>query len=192
MLPTHARATFVGLHPAPRGYSRTAQVETTTVETSQTSLTSSASNTSESAVSDSTELPEVKTVPITFVESDGRKKTVPAQIGKHLLDVAHDNKVDLEGACGGELSCSTCHLIFEPHVYATLPPKTDEEQDMLDLAYAVTETCVLTLVLLFKKVIECLIKFVSMFFFCRSRLGCQVRVTEALAGMKVQIPDDGF
>lgn len=63
-------------------------------------------------------------------------------IGKHLLDVAHDNNVELEGACGGELACSTCHLIFEQRIYDTLPPKLDDEEDMLDLAFAVTETYV--------------------------------------------------
>ena len=44
------------------------------------------------------------------------------------------------GACGGELACSTCHLIFEQDVYETLPEKEDEEDDMLDLAFEVTET----------------------------------------------------
>lgn len=44
------------------------------------------------------------------------------------------------GACGGELACSTCHLVFEQDVYDTLPPKEDEEDDMLDLAFEVTET----------------------------------------------------
>ena len=81
-----------------------------------------------------------QTVPITFIEADGKERLVQAEIGKHLLDVAHDNHVELEGACGGELSCSTCHLIFEPHVYEKLAPKLDDEQDMLDLAFAVTET----------------------------------------------------
>ena len=44
------------------------------------------------------------------------------------------------GACGGELACSTCHLIFEQEIYDTLPEKDDEEDDMLDLAFEVTET----------------------------------------------------
>ena len=83
---------------------------------------------------------KIQTVPITFIEADGKERLVQAEIGKHLLDVAHDNHVELEGACGGELSCSTCHLIFEPHVYEKLTPKLDDEQDMLDLAFAVTET----------------------------------------------------
>ena len=59
-----------------------------------------------------------------------------------MLEVAHANNVELEGACGGELACSTCHLIFEPHVYETLPPKEEDEDDMLDLAFEVTETYV--------------------------------------------------
>ena len=44
------------------------------------------------------------------------------------------------GACGGELACSTCHLIFEQDIYDTLDEKDEEEDDMLDLAFEVTET----------------------------------------------------
>ena len=63
-----------------------------------------------------------------------------AEVGKNLLDVAHDNHVDLEGACGGELACSTCHLLFDKSIYDTLPEKQEEEDDMLGLAFNVTET----------------------------------------------------
>jgi ferredoxin len=80
------------------------------------------------------------TVPITFVEPDGKEKTVDAKIGMHLLDVAHKNNIDLEGACGGELACSTCHLIFEKEVYDKLPAKLDDEDDMLDMALGLTDT----------------------------------------------------
>ena len=45
-----------------------------------------------------------------------------------------------KGACGGELACSTCHLIFEKEIYDTLPTMDGEEEDMLDLAFEVTET----------------------------------------------------
>lgn len=124
------------------------------------------------------------TVPITYIEPDGTERTVDAEIGKHLLQVAHDNNVELEGACvislqpygsvnatpcvwltkkmsvcecvsmlivilhvrpgacGGELACSTCHLIFEKKVFDTLPKMEEEEEDMLDLAFEVTETYV--------------------------------------------------
>lgn len=44
------------------------------------------------------------------------------------------------GACEGTLACSTCHLIFDEDVYKKLGPVTDEEMDMLDLAYGLTDT----------------------------------------------------
>ncbi|CAJ1968898.1 unnamed protein product [Cylindrotheca closterium] len=105
------------------------------------------------------------TVSITYVDPDGEEITVDAEIGQNLLHVAHDNNVELEGACGAELACSTCHLIFEQDVFDKLPEMTEEEEDMLDLAFEVTDT---------------------------SRLGCQILVREDFEGMKVQIPDDGF
>ena len=82
----------------------------------------------------------LSTVKITYIEADGTEKEVDAEVGKNLMEVAHDNNVELEGACGGELACSTCHLIFEKSIYDTLPPKQEEEDDMLDLAFEVTET----------------------------------------------------
>mmetsp|Transcript_11565 Transcript_11565/g.18988 ORF Transcript_11565/g.18988 Transcript_11565/m.18988 type:complete len:159 (-) Transcript_11565:214-690(-) len=106
-----------------------------------------------------------ETVTITYCDPDGTEHPVEAEIGKHLLDVAHDNNIELEGACGGELACSTCHLVFEQEVYDSLPPKSDEEEDMLDLAFELTET---------------------------SRLGCQIRVVKEFDGIKVRIPDDGY
>lgn len=113
---------------------------------------------------DATSLPP-STVSITYIEADGTSKTVEAQVGMDLMTVAHENNVELEGACGGELACSTCHLIFEQDMYDTLDEKEEEEDDMLDLAFEVTET---------------------------SRLGCQIRVRDDMAGMTVRIPDDGF
>lgn len=80
------------------------------------------------------------TIPVTFVEPDGTERLVDAKIGMHLLDVAHENKIDLEGACGGELACSTCHLVFEKEMYDKLPEKLDDEEDMLDMALALTDT----------------------------------------------------
>jgi len=79
-------------------------------------------------------------VPITYIEPSGDEKEVQAEIGKNLLDIAHENNIELEGACGGELACATCHLIFEQDIYNTLPEKEDEEDDMLDLAFELTDT----------------------------------------------------
>ena len=47
------------------------------------------------------------------------------------------------GACEGSLACSTCHLIVDPNYYNRLPEPSDEENDMLDLAFGLTETYVL-------------------------------------------------
>eukprot|EP01035_Chromulina_nebulosa_P027178 gene27178-35698_t len=84
-----------------------------------------------------------------------------APIGKTVLDVALDNNIDIEGACGGELACSTCHVIFSEDVYEMLPPKTEEEEDMLDLAWGLTET---------------------------SRLCCQIKISNVLEGATITVP----
>ena len=103
------------------------------------------------------------TIKITFVAGDGSgdKETVLAHEGDSLLDVAHDNDIEIEGACGGEMACSTCHVILEQKVYDSLPTPKEEEEDMLDLALGLTKT---------------------------SRLGCQVKVTKDMDGMVVTLP----
>ena len=98
---------------------------------------------------------------IIFVEPDGKEVTVDAQNGLSLLEVAHNNGIDLEGACEGSLACSTCHIVVEKSFFDTLPEPSEEEEDMLDLAFGLTHT---------------------------SRLGCQIIVDEKLDGMKVTIP----
>lgn len=95
--------------------------------------------------------------------SDGEQVKVEAEEGKSILDVAHDNKIELEGACGGELACSTCHVILEKEYFDKLPQKTEEEEDMLDLALGLTDT---------------------------SRLGCQIKLNKDLEGMNLRIPDE--
>ena len=50
---------------------------------------------------------------ITFIEPDGKEKVVEAEHGLSLLEVAHNNGIDLEGACEGSLACSTCHIVVE-------------------------------------------------------------------------------
>ncbi len=98
---------------------------------------------------------------IIFEEADGSEKIVEAENGLSLLEVAHKNGIDLEGACEGSLACSTCHLIIEKKYFETLPEPSEEEEDMLDLAWGLTHT---------------------------SRLGCQIIVNESLEGMKVKVP----
>ena len=75
--------------------------------------------------------------------------------------MAHNNDIDLEGACDASLACSTCHIILEKSIFNELPEPTEEEEDLLDLAAGVTNT---------------------------SRLGCQVIVTEDMENMKIKLP----
>ena len=98
---------------------------------------------------------------ITFVEPDGKEVSVDAQNGLSLLEVAHNNGISLEGACEGSLACSTCHVIVEKEFFEKLPEPSEEEEDMLDLAWGLTHT---------------------------SRLGCQIIINEGLDGMKVKLP----
>jgi ferredoxin len=105
-------------------------------------------------------------VKFSFVEADGEEIEVESEIGQSLLDLAHDNDIEMEGACGGECACSTCHVILPEALYSSLTKNTnikEEEEDMLDLALGLTET---------------------------SRLGCQVKVQPNFAGAKIQLPKE--
>ncbi len=104
-------------------------------------------------------------VSVTFVKPDGSQVTAKSKVGENLLDIIIDNDVDIDGfgACEGTLACSTCHLIFKQEDFDSLPEEaTDEELDMLDLAYGLTDT---------------------------SRLGCQVCMTKKLDGLVVKVPE---
>lgn len=63
-------------------------------------------------------------ISVTFKdEKDGSEMTVQAPLGKSLLEVAHENGVELEGACEGSLACSTCHVIVEDQVSTGQRPR---------------------------------------------------------------------
>jgi 2Fe-2S ferredoxin len=96
-----------------------------------------------------------------FVEKNGTEREVDAPLGLSVLEIAHQNKIDIEGACEGSLACSTCHVIVDPDWYTKLTRATEDEEDMLDLAFGLTAT---------------------------SRLGCQIVMTPALDGLRVKLP----
>jgi len=98
---------------------------------------------------------------MTFIERDGTSREVDAPLGLSVLEIAHQNGVDIEGACEGSLACSTCHVIVDPEWYDLLKEATEDEEDMLDLAFGLTAT---------------------------SRLGCQIIITEELDGLTVRLP----
>ncbi len=98
---------------------------------------------------------------VIFVKPDGTRHETDAPAGISLMELARDNGLDVEGACEGAMACSTCHVIVEPNWYQRLPAPTEDEEDMLDLAYGLTAT---------------------------SRLGCQIVVTPELDGLVVRLP----
>uniref|UniRef100_A0A453R0U1 2Fe-2S ferredoxin-type domain-containing protein n=1 Tax=Aegilops tauschii subsp. strangulata TaxID=200361 RepID=A0A453R0U1_AEGTS len=101
-------------------------------------------------------------ISVTFVNKDGTEKTISVPVGMSMLEAAHENDIELEGACEGSLACSTCHVIvMDVKDYNKLEDPTDEENDMLDLAFGLTET---------------------------SRLGCQVIAKPELDGVRLALP----
>ena len=101
---------------------------------------------------------------MTFIERDGTRRDVDAPVGLSVLEIAHKHDIDLEGACEGSLACATCHVVVDPDWAAKLGTPTDDEEDMLDLAFGLEQT---------------------------SRLGCQIVMTEDLDGLTVQLPKAG-
>ena len=98
---------------------------------------------------------------MTFIERDGTHREVDAPLGLSVLEIAHRHGVDIEGACEGSLACSTCHVIVDTKYFELLQSPTEDEEDMLDLAFGLEET---------------------------SRLGCQIVMTEELDGLVVRLP----
>ena len=77
---------------------------------------------------------------MTFVVPDGTRHEVEAEDGNTVLEVAHRHGFDLEGACEGCMACSTCHVIVDDAWFAKLSDASEEEEDMLDLAFDVRPT----------------------------------------------------
>ncbi len=102
---------------------------------------------------------------LVFIEPNGTRREVDAPLGLSVLEIAHRNDIDIEGACEGSLACSTCHVIVDPNWFSRLEEPTEDEEDMLDLAFGLTPT---------------------------SRLGCQIIITEELDGLTVALPAETF
>jgi len=99
---------------------------------------------------------------VRFFKADGTlDKEVQAEAGQRLLDVAWAAREPLEGACEGVMACSTCHVIVDPQDFAKLPPASEEEEDLLDLAAHPART---------------------------SRLACQILITPGMTSLSVRIP----
>ena len=102
-------------------------------------------------------------IKVNFILPNGEKREVLAPVGLSVLEVAHRTigKDFLEGACEGSLACSTCHVILMESEFNKFPEATEEEEDMLDLAFGLEKT---------------------------SRLGCQLILKPEMEGFSFKIP----
>ena len=100
---------------------------------------------------------------IIFIKSDGSEHKIAADNGTTVMEAGRDSNLGIEGTCGGCLSCATCHVIVDETWFAKTGAPSEDEVDMLDLAFGLTET---------------------------SRLGCQIEISDELDGLIVTIPDD--
>ncbi|PUU77671.1 2Fe-2S ferredoxin-type domain-containing protein [Tuber borchii] len=99
---------------------------------------------------------------VTFIDKSSNPHKFAVSAGENLLDIAQEHDLDMEGACGGSAACSTCHVIVvDDAMYERIPEPEDDENDMLDLAFGLTET---------------------------SRLGCQVKMSKEIDGLVVKLP----
>ena len=99
---------------------------------------------------------------VRFVSADGSLvKEVEAPAGERLLDVAQAAGQPLEGTCEGQMACSTCHVVVAAEDFARLPPASEGEEDLLDLAAHVTRT---------------------------SRLACQIWLDATIDALTVRMP----
>lgn len=100
-------------------------------------------------------------ISVTFVGTDGTVTKACAAPGSRLLDIAQAHGQPLEGTCGGQMACSTCHVHVDRADFARLPPASDDEEALLDMTAHATR---------------------------HSRLACQIVLAPALDGLSVRIP----
>ena len=101
---------------------------------------------------------------ITYIEYNGTEHVVDVPNGLTVMEGARDNAIPgIEADCGGACACSTCHVYVHPDWTGKLPPIDAMEEDMLEFAYDPDPA--------------------------RSRLTCQLKVTDALNGLVVQMPE---
>lgn len=103
---------------------------------------------------------------ITFIEHNGTEHVVDAEVGMTVMEAAVRNMVPgIDADCGGACACATCHVYVEPDWLEPAGERSEMEEDMLDFAFDVHDS---------------------------SRLSCQVKVTEALDGLVVRVPEKQF
>ena len=101
---------------------------------------------------------------IIYIDHEGNERQIEAKNGESVMETAIKNSVPgIDADCGGACACSTCHVYLHPDWVEKVPAKDDMEEDMLDFAYEPDPA--------------------------RSRLTCQIKVTDELDGLVVQMPE---
>ncbi len=100
-------------------------------------------------------------MPHAIVEGPGSETMLRGGPGDSVMQLARAAGLPMLGECNGSLACATCHVIVDDAWTALLPPVTEEEDAMLDTVFDLTPT---------------------------SRLSCQIRLTDALDGLRVRLP----
>ena len=99
---------------------------------------------------------------ITFIQANGEKKTVDAENGKTLLEIAKENNINLTGACDGACACGTCHVYIDEQTLSKMKTPKEDGENVLDIVFNVQPN---------------------------SRLACQVVVGDEMDGAVVTIPE---
>ena len=103
---------------------------------------------------------------IHFVDHTGEKRTIEVENGATVMEAAIRNAIPgIEAECGGACACATCHVYVEPGWLEKTGPRNPMEEDMLDFAFDVRD---------------------------ESRLSCQIKVSDALDGLRVKVPEKQF
>ena len=103
---------------------------------------------------------------ITFIQQNGAEQTVEGLPGMTVMEAAIHNQVPgIEAECGGACACATCHVYIEPDWVEKVGARNPMEEDMLDFAFDVRDN---------------------------SRLSCQIKVSDALDGLRVKVPEKQF
>ncbi len=101
---------------------------------------------------------------ITYIDAHDKATTLDLQDGWSLMQGATTNGVDgILGECGGSCACATCHCYVDEARLADIPPPSESETDMLEHVVAERRP--------------------------NSRLSCQIKVSAALDGLVVHLPD---
>jgi len=103
---------------------------------------------------------------ITYIEFNGTSHEVEAKDGMSVMEAAVKNMVPgIDADCGGACACATCHVYIEPDWQEPVGERSEMEEDMLDFAFDVRDN---------------------------SRLSCQIKVSGALDGLTVRLPEKQF